>query len=247
MQGGGQCQDYLPGNDYIGTYRIPTNVLMQKTKHTLNFLIFVSAVIAITLDATGNTSLYRAVKPLTSVLVVLLPMLCGRKAPRTYWLLTVTGLLFCLVGDIFLLDEANFVFGLGAFLLAHLLFTISFVALDKFKLYLTPLLVLFALGLGYYLFLYPSLGSLAVPVFLYFLFIVVMCWQGISLYLWKKTKAHGMIAIGVVLFLLSDSILALNKFIVPLAWSGVLVLSTYWAAVALLANAAVKKSNGARK
>ncbi|MFT5999978.1 MAG: putative membrane protein YhhN [Neolewinella sp.] len=220
---------------------------MQATIKTLNLLIFISAVIAITLDATGNTALYRSLKPLTTVLVILLPMLCGRKAPKAYWLLTVAGLLLCLIGDIFLLDGSNFVFGLAAFLIAHILFTISFVALDKFKLYLAPLLILFAIGLGYYFFLYPNLKSLAFPVLLYFLFIVVMCWQGVSLYLWKKTNAHGLIAVGVLLFLLSDSILALNKFIIPFDWSGILVLSTYWAAVALLANAVVLISNDVRE
>ena len=219
---------------------------MQAITKTLNVLILISAISAIALDAAGNTAVYRTFKPLTTVLVILLPMLCGRKAPQAYWLLTVGGLLLCLIGDIFLLDGANFVFGLAAFLIAHVLFTISFVTLDKFKLYLTPLLLLFGIGLGYYLFLYPKLESLAIPVLLYFLFIVVMCWQGVSLYLWKKGAAHLMIAVGVLLFLLSDSILALNKFVVPFDWSGVVVLSTYWAAVALLANAVVAISNESR-
>ncbi|WP_020568016.1 lysoplasmalogenase [Neolewinella persica] len=220
---------------------------MQATTKTLNFLIVISAIIAIVLDVTGNVTLYRSLKPLTTVLIILLPMIFGRMAPKAYWLLTVSGLLLCLIGDIFLLDSENFVFGLAAFLVAHVLFTISFVTLDKFKLYLTPLLLLLAFGLSYYYFLYPELESLALPVFLYFLFIFVMCWQGVCLYLWKKTSAHRMIAVGVVLFLLSDSILALNKFIAPFDWSGVLVLSTYWAAVALIANAVVVISNGARE
>jgi uncharacterized membrane protein YhhN len=216
---------------------------MKASTKILNLLIVISAIVAITLDATGNDVLYRSLKPLTTVLVILLPLIFGRKAPKAYWFLTVSGLLLCLVGDIFLLDSANFVFGLAAFLVAHMLFTVSFVALDKFKLYWTPLLILFLIGLGYYYFLYPYLESLAIPVFLYFLFIVVMCWQGISLYIWKKTRAHSMIAIGVLLFLLSDSILALNKFVAPFDWSGILVLSTYWAAVALIANAVVVISN----
>lgn len=219
---------------------------MQTTTKTLNFLILISAITAIVLDATGNVALYRALKPLTTVLIILLPMLFGRKAPKIYWTLTVAGLLLCLIGDIFLLDGSYFVFGLASFLMAHILFTVSFVALDKFKLYWTPLLILLAIGSGYYYILYPGLESLAIPVFLYFLFIVVMCWQGVSLYIWKKTTAHKLIALGVLLFLLSDSILALNKFIAPFDWSGILVLSTYWAAVALLANAVVVISNDAK-
>lgn len=156
-----------------------------------------------------------------------------------YWSLTVAGLLLCLIGDVFLLDGENFVFGLASFLIAHILFTVSFVSLDKFKRYLKPLGVLLAIGLGYFWVLYPKLGDLALPVFLYFLFIVVMCWQGISLYIWKKELPYKLIAIGVVLFLLSDSILALNKFVVPFQLSGFMILTTYWLAVSLLANATV--------
>jgi uncharacterized membrane protein YhhN len=147
--------------------------------------------------------------------------------------------MFCLIGDVFLLDTGNFAFGLASFLFAHILFTLAFISLDKLKRYLKPLGILFAIGLGYFLVLYPNLGDLALPVFLYFLFIVVMCWQGISLYIWKKDLAYKLIAIGVVLFLISDSILALNKFVMSFELSGFMVLTTYWLAVALLANAAV--------
>lgn len=206
----------------------------------LNSLVFLSAITAMSLDYLGHHELYRIFKPLTTVLVILIPMLFGRQAPKTYWTLTVTGLFLCLVGDIFLLDGDNFVFGLSSFLLAHILFTLSFVSLDKFKRYLRPVGTLLIIGLGYFSILYPNLGGLALPVFLYFLFIVVMCWQGISLYIWKKEPAYKLIAVGVVLFLLSDSILAFNKFIVPFDLSGFMVLTTYWLAVSLLANAAVK-------
>ena len=41
--------------------------------------------------------------------------------------------------------------------------------------------------------------------------------------------------LGAVLFLLSDSTLALNKFRAPVNQSSVIVMSTYWAAQLLIA------------
>jgi uncharacterized membrane protein YhhN len=52
-----------------------------------------------------------------------------------YWSLTVAGLLLCLIGDIFLLDGENFAFVLASFLTARILFTVSFVSVDKVKHY----------------------------------------------------------------------------------------------------------------
>ncbi|MBH46109.1 MAG: hypothetical protein CMC93_05790 [Flavobacteriaceae bacterium] len=40
---------------------------------------------------------------------------------------------------------------------------------------------------------------------------------------------------ALVLFLLSDAILALDKFYIPFAYSGVLILSTYWIAITIIA------------
>ena len=43
--------------------------------------------------------------------------------------------MLCLIGDIFLLDGENFAFVLASFLTAHILFTVSFVSVDKVKHY----------------------------------------------------------------------------------------------------------------
>jgi uncharacterized membrane protein YhhN len=94
-----------------------------------------SAIAAVSFDYWGCHELYEIFKPLTTVLIILIPMLYGWRAPKMYWSLTVAGLLLCLIGDIFLLDGENFVFGLASFLIAHILFTVSFVSVDKVKHY----------------------------------------------------------------------------------------------------------------
>ena len=204
----------------------------------LNIVAFLSAIIAIYLDFIDHIS-YDLFKPLTTILVILIPIIHGNRKLKNYLYLTIVALLFCLIGDILLLRESQFVWGLAAFLIAHLLFMFSFIAIDKFKLYFSPLIILSLIGLGYYLFIYDELKGLAIPVLFYFIFIIVMCWQGLSLYLWKKKWVFKLIGIAVLLFLFSDSMIAFSKFKVSFSWSGLLVLATYWLSISLLANASV--------
>jgi uncharacterized membrane protein YhhN len=157
-----------------------------------------------------------------------------------YWIYTVIALIFCLGGDILLMWEELFVFGLISFLVGHLFFILSFMVIDGIKINKWPLIILSLYGLIFYLFIFKNLGSLAIPVLVYILVIVYMGWQGISLYLWRKDAPYRMIATGVILFLLSDSLLALNKFKAPFELSGVVVLSADWLAMGFLANASTR-------
>lgn len=71
------------------------------------------------------------------------------------------------------------------------------------------------------------------------LIILFMAWQGIGMYLKERTTAFAFIAIGVLLFMFSDSMIAVNKFKTPFELSGLVILSTYWLAITLIANAGV--------
>ncbi|MCX8209470.1 MAG: lysoplasmalogenase family protein [Lewinella sp.] len=101
----------------------------------LTVLFFWAPLRQFRLTIKGCHELYEVFKPLTTVLITLIPTLYGWRAPKMYWSLTVAGLLLCLIGDIFLPDGENFVFGLASFLTAHILFTVSFVSVDKVKHY----------------------------------------------------------------------------------------------------------------
>ncbi len=62
-----------------------------------------------------------------------------------------------------------------------------------------------------------------------------MNWQALSLYTLKKNNTHLMISIGAILFLISDAILAFDKFKEPFSIAGILILSIYWTAISLFA------------
>ena len=74
-----------------------------------------------------------------------------------------------------------------------------------------------------------------IPVAVYAAVLMVMGWQAAEMWLgWRDWSALAAM-FGAVLFLLSDSTLALDKFRAPIAQSSVIVMSTYWAAQLLIA------------
>jgi len=144
-----------------------------------------------------------------------------------------SGLLFGCLGDTFLLFQDQFVLGLASFLVGHLLYIFAFMKqtsprqLAKHKGYILVAGILATYS--YYLFtvLKPSLGPLKIPVVLYIIVIALMA-------IFAFTRKHNVsfwsfliTFIAAILFMISDSILALNKFVAYIANSGLMIMSTY--------------------
>ena len=68
--------------------------------------------------------------------------------------------------------------------------------------------------------LWPNLGALAIPVVLYIAAIVVMAMLSL------RVRAIE-VPVGAVLFMVSDSLISLEKFLWQAAWVGPLVWITY--------------------
>lgn len=137
------------------------------------------------------------------------------------------GFVLSALGDGLLLDKSRFLLaGLGAFLLAHLAFVAGFVAQAPPSL---PMLgVAVAAAVTAVAALWRSLrGVMRVAVPVYALALAVMA-----------AAAAGLGTLGLVggvLFLVSDTLLAVHNFKRPLPAGDVLVMSTYYAAILLLA------------
>lgn len=210
------------------------------SKSRLIHLILITIVVSIAIyfRHKGNEELYSLFKPLATIIIILLPVFHGKRTNKKYDYRIIAALIFCLLGDTFLLKDDGFIYGLSAFLIAHLLFSYSFITLGGFKRHINPLAVLVLIGVGYFIYLKEDLGSFQIPVACYFMVIVFMCWQGISLYLWKKQSVFLSVVIAVTLFLVSDAMIAIEKFKSPFLFSGALILLTYWLSITLLANSA---------
>ncbi|SHJ09026.1 lysoplasmalogenase [Flavobacterium terrae] len=150
--------------------------------------------------------------------------------------LLLSALVFSWIGDIILMftdkGELYFIFGLVSFLVAHIIFILLFTKQEKEN---TSTNKLFWIGLvivGIYLFgmlslLYPSLGDLKIPVTVYAITISTMLLMAIKGYFnWKKPN-NLTVLLGALIFVSSDSILAINKFHSELPKSGFLIMITY--------------------
>lgn len=196
--------------------------------------IFVGlSLIYLSFEITANIKGAFYLKPL-----LLLPLITAVITYRKTSLknLLIAALVFSWCGDVLLLftqrSELYFIFGLISFLTAHIFYTILFVKEInkangnlKFKNFALVLIVLYLISFLYVLF--PHLGGLKIPVIIYALVITTMlfaAWQ-LSKY-WPKPLSI-LILTGALSFVLSDSILAINKFYDPLTYAGFLIMTTY--------------------
>ena len=73
--------------------------------------------------------------------------------------------------------------------------------------------------------LFPRLGDMLIPVAAYLFIILAM---GISAAL--GTANRTLVIVGALLFILSDSLIAINRFLTPVPLAGFLIMITYYLA-----------------
>ena len=158
------------------------------------------------------------------------------------WVLTGiwfgSGLIFSLIGDVFLLLRPRFfLFGLSAFLIAHLCYITGFLQGKLLFSYLMilPILVVVVLGILVYPKIIRSVRRklenrrLTIPVTFYMftitsmLFLALMTWFRPAWGFWGAIGA----SFGALLFTISDSVLAIGKFSRPFQYSNFLIMFTY--------------------
>ncbi|MDG1920547.1 MAG: lysoplasmalogenase [Flavobacteriaceae bacterium] len=198
-------------------------------------LIGVSGLFAILFELVDFSIGFYCTKPLTTLLILTLPLCFPHDQLKAYRKTVLWGLLFCLIGDSFLLFESFFLYGLTSFLVGHLCFLFAFVKQQGFQWPLVPGIFLSSIASTILFLCYDNLGALLLPVLVYIGVILIMSWQGIALQRQNKHFTFRYVGWAVGLFLFSDAVLALNKFYIPFAYSGVLILSTYWLAISLIA------------
>ena len=154
--------------------------------------------------------------------------------------LVFAGLLFSLLGDCFLIfantDVYFFLFGLIAFLLAHIVYSAAFFrdfknSPQSSKLY--GHLMFFVLGLfslSYYTWIRDYLNNFRIPVLVYIFVISIMAILAAYRYKRVNLLSFRLICWGALLFVISDAILAYNKFVEPQVFGGVLIMIFYMVA-----------------
>ncbi|MTH14532.1 lysoplasmalogenase [Flavobacterium sp. LC2016-01] len=153
-------------------------------------------------------------------------------------------LLFSWIGDVILLftdlGEIYFILGLVSFLISHITYCVLFNRQNKGE--IKRNLVFFAIGsvvIGLYLIgmlsvLLPSLGDLKIPVIVYATVISIMLLFAFNGYLIWKKPGNLYVFLGAIVFVISDSILAVNKFYSPIEKSSFFIMLTYLVAQYLI-------------
>jgi uncharacterized membrane protein YhhN len=203
---------------------------------TLTLLAILSASLHIRAEYHGPRYHVYLFKPLTMVFILLTAVQAGKPDASLYKVTIIVGLVCSLAGDVFLmLPSDRFVAGLVSFLIAHLFYITAFTSGTGFGLPWRSLAPFVIYGIFIFSILSPYLGQMKLPVLVYMVVILVMAWQAWER--WNQTgQSQALLAfLGAVLFLISDSALAVNRFRGGYKSAQALILSTYFAAQWLIA------------
>ena len=103
-------------------------------------------------------------KPLTTILILLNAVQLGRADPSLYKHAILAGLIFSLVGDVFLmLPSDRFIAGLVSFLIAHIFYILAFTSETSFRFSLLSLLPFAIYGAVIFTILAPHTGKMKLP------------------------------------------------------------------------------------
>ncbi|MBN1200596.1 MAG: lysoplasmalogenase [Anaerolineae bacterium] len=202
----------------------------------LSLLALLSAALTIRAKYANSRRAEYLFKPLTMICIILIALLADDPLSATYQRLIVAGLAASLVGDVLLmLPSDRLLQGLIAFLVAHVLYIIAFTRQGSGTAPMWYAIPFALYGVIIVWRLWPHLGSKKAPVMLYVGIILIMAWQAANR--WIETDQPGSLLalIGAYLFVLSDSVLAFERFRAAFRSAPFWVLSTYFAAQWLIA------------
>ncbi|ATB31956.1 lysoplasmalogenase [Melittangium boletus] len=145
-------------------------------------------------------------------------------------------LLFCWIGDVALLFNDFFLYGMAAFAIAHLCFIAAYSKGLQLDAALKGRILIFAMPVvtyGYmiYMTLYLNLPSgqesMALPLAGYMLVLLSNGMTCLLRALQVKLASSPYILLGVVLFIQSDSLIAMTRFVDALAFENFAIMLTY--------------------
>lgn len=210
----------------------------MKTQQIISFTLFYS--LLTTIHIVVSTFEIGQISYLTKpLLMLILGVFFYRNAPKPLTKLgkiTLFALFFSWLGDVLLMFQEfkpiYFLLGLVSFLIAHLCYIFAFTKTPKSAKGSTKILtaasfVYILVGIGSISFLKEGLGDMLIPVIVYSLTIIVMNIMAVSRYGKVSNSSFWWVMIGAISFLISDSLIAVNKFYAPIPAPSFWIMSTY--------------------
>jgi uncharacterized membrane protein YhhN len=191
--------------------------------------------------------------------VLLVPVLMGWVGARDRKhipAIVYAGLAFCFAGDVLLAGTgtAFFLSGMLCFIVAHICNSIYFIKLQdplhsSLRESFFAAAILIFLSAFVFFILNSHLGTLRIPVLVYMLVISIMAILAVNTAANKRIRNVGILCFipGAGLFVLSDAVLAINKFMAHQPMLDIVVMATYGGALYFLAKGFVATDYGLRK
>lgn len=205
---------------------------MNKIVFLLSIFALILAIITIYGKLAENDLLQFVFKPLTMLAIILLAFLNSSSPLNFYEKAILIGLIFSMVGDVFLIRQDQFfVQGLIAFLFGHICYIVAFWTNPN----LPSSLIYLAYIVFFLSFFWKYLGSLKIPVIIYAVALALMSWMALSRTIENHNHHTFHAFLGSIVFIVSDSLLAFNKFKSPIPLAHLWILATYFLAQWLIA------------
>jgi len=201
---------------------------MKGSQKTWLMAFFVISIAEIASIVAGIDSVHAIAKPLLMVSLAL--YFWSASEGLSSWRYLVLGALaFSWAGDVLLMADDLFVAGLASFLVAHVFFIVVYqrTGAAHGTLKAVDIIKFGIVGLGLMWILYPGLGALFVPVLVYAVVLLTMALWAHKRRGATSARSFAFVAIGAVLFVLSDAAIAVNRFAFDVPFEGLIVMSTY--------------------
>lgn len=198
---------------------------------------------------TENLQLQYFSKPSLMLILIFYYVINTRKTASVLKYLIISALLFSWLGDVLLLLDKEFkslfIYGLLAFLIAHIFYIFYFWQIrkaNKIEKLPSPLIFVFiaAYSLSLFAFVAPNVKSLLIPVGIYALVISTMLGASFAAFDFAKQNFGKICIAGTLFFIVSDSILAINRFAAPFEYASVLIILTYAVAQAFITEGSLR-------
>ena len=199
----------------------------QSLSNTVTWIFFSISLLDITGVVLNNSLLQLIFKPLIMPSLILLYYLSSKRKNKWY----IVAIFFSFLGDVLLLDKSNmFLFGIAAFLITQLLYVFIIskeLPPSHWRTKLIASIPFVAFFIILIKVLKPGLGEFFLPVVIYGVAISIFGMVSLLNYFIRRDKSSLTLLFGAVLFILSDSMIALNKFYEAKALYGLSIMVTY--------------------
>ncbi len=218
---------------------------------SLTTIYFAIGIICIAFETIGMRWPALIVKALIMPVLLIIYYRPVKDQMNNFHRMIISALIFSWLGDITLEFElANDIFfmvGLSCFLIAQIVYLIAFFStkgpnvLFYNKVYL--LLPVMIYGIFIICLLYGGLADMKVPVIIYTVVILSMLTSALNREKKVNRQSYILLLAGAILFVMSDSMIAINKFGYPFPLSGIAIMITYITAQYLIALGCLKQFN----